>query len=90
MALMEEASLKRVDPVKLCKDCRWVERGWFGGVVGIYARCMHDKSALNDDIGNRLVTGCVRSAEQHFASTMRLSRLSGRCGPDAKLFEPRR
>lgn len=89
MPRMEDVVLTRVEPVKvepvkLCKDCRWVERGWFGRVHE-RSECRHEKSALRLV---SLVVGAVACVTYLRAGGMRSK--SGRCGPDAKLFEPRR
>lgn len=64
----------------LCKDCRWVQRGWFGRVRSM-PQCLRPT-------GTDLVHGAViRSG--YYASTERACVSEDRCGPDARHFEPR-
>jgi hypothetical protein len=84
---MEDVVLTRVEPAKLCKDCRWVERGWWGFVDAV-PKCMRGEAIRLRKID--LVFGQVRleRSDREYAATMRLG--GEPCGPDAKLFEPRR
>jgi hypothetical protein len=67
---------------KLCKDCRWIvpsrhDTGW--------AKCGHPSVTI--PAKPNLVTGGMEAPDQPICFAMRMK--LERCGPDAKLFEPR-
>ena len=62
-------------PIKLCKDCKWVESPIF--VDRDFVECHHFKARYRDILGDQF----------YFCSTMRESLFS--CGKRAKYFEPR-
>jgi len=68
--------------MKLCKDCKYIQPHRYSGffkwkkpVFNEYAKCRHEKSA-------NLVDGSGRDYCD-------ISRASGPCFSDAKLFEPK-
>jgi len=69
--------------MKLCKDCRFVER--YLGRVTSYARCQHTRALEAGKVDK--VLGGSTPPRQSYASVMRLP--SEACGPDARLFRER-
>jgi hypothetical protein len=73
-AAVQQALDKHNAPVKLCKDCGWLN----------YAL---RKQAVCIEPGNvDLVTGDIIGWDAH---DMRNDKLGGRCGRDARLFKPK-
>lgn len=77
----EDFAEDEMSGLKFCRDCKWAERGFFGG-VGKYANCLHPNARR--DYGETLVTGQNTTL---FCLTMR--DYDGRCGEEGKLFEAR-
>lgn len=71
--------------MKLCKDCKWLERTWLMRiklmVPGQFSRCLCP--ALNDDQSPSPITG--KPPRPKFCSVMR--DFDHRCGKEAKYFE---
>lgn len=70
--------------MKLCKDCHFVERSFWGKVES-FAECHHP--AATETPKPDPVLGGERTPRPNYASTMRLKDMP--CGPDAKLFHCR-
>jgi len=72
-----------------CKDCKFAERAWFQSAFGLdpctWADCEHPAAYHTEP--PHVVSGKPRSGQQYCA-VMRLERQP--CGPEAKLFEPRK
>lgn len=69
-------------PTVFCKDCKFVRKGWTD--PWSTAKCGHPQAIEFDS--NYLVHA-NGTAERSYASSMRGY---GRCGPEAKLWEPRK
>jgi hypothetical protein len=74
--------------VRFCRDCKWVERGWFGRPKPNPV-CLHEQSRSARTILEHekyLVSGRDGRRAPKFCGTMRGG--SERCGEEARLYEP--
>ena len=67
---------------KLCKDCHYHKsHDYYGYGTGIYDECLHPKLKKSPSLvtGKTIMTFCDWARAE-----------SGKCGPNAKYFEPKR